>query len=204
MAYVPVSGVWEAQMRMTLHDQLIENTLYFQKTGLGAADPVPLANALLVWWNASYAAPLSSELSLREIYLTDLTRQDAATYTQAAPTPHPVGGDLDVAVPTNCALCVSFRSAARGRSARGRNYVPGLGEASVNQSRVSQTKVDAVKAAYQGLFTALGGLPWTWVIVSRFTAGAPRPAGVVYPVTSVTIVDNVIDSQRRRLPGRGV
>jgi len=31
----------------------------------------------------------------------------------------------------------------------------------------------------------------------------PRTAGVVTPISNVIVVDRVLDSQRRRLPGRG-
>jgi hypothetical protein len=49
----------------------------------------------------------------------------------------------------------------------------------------------------------------TWVIASRFSGvdgdgkPIPRAVGVTTPVTSVVIVDGIVDSQRRRLPGRG-
>jgi hypothetical protein len=49
----------------------------------------------------------------------------------------------------------------------------------------------------------------SWVVVSRFSGvdangdPIPRAAGVTTPITSVLVVDNIVDSQRRRLPGRG-
>jgi len=39
--------------------------------------------------------------------------------------------------------------------------------------------------------------------VSRFLANVQRPEGVPFVVNTVTVFDNSLDSQRRRLPGRG-
>jgi hypothetical protein len=44
---------------------------------------------------------------------------------------------------------------------------------------------------------------WRWVVLSRYTAGAPRAAGVAFAVTRALFTDLTVDSQRRRLPGRG-
>jgi hypothetical protein len=39
--------------------------------------------------------------------------------------------------------------------------------------------------------------------VSRYANGAPRTVGIATPVTSVVLVDQRVDSQRRRLVGIG-
>jgi len=48
------------------------------------------------------------------------------------------------------------------------------------------------------------GLGADWVVVSRFHDNAPRTAGVVSFINAATVVDATVDSQRRRLPGRGL
>jgi hypothetical protein len=54
------------------------------------------------------------------------------------------------------------------------------------------------------LKSVIEGLGYVWVIVSYITDNAPRVGGPVYfEVNDILIVDDVIDSQRRRLPGRG-
>jgi hypothetical protein len=58
-------------------------------------------------------------------------------------------------------------------------------------------------AAYNGLLALASNIQVVWCIVSRFSGGQPRTAGEVYPVIAALVTDNVADSQRRRLPGRG-
>lgn len=210
MAFVPVLNTIECEIRMELHGQKIENTLYFKPVlpeGLG--NTVALGNAILVWWASTLAPNLSEDLILRELYMTDLTTAESGTLTVPAPAPAPVGGRTSDSLPGNCALCVSFRTGMRGRSRRGRNYVPGLAELDVADSRVDATRADAIVAAYEALATAIAAEDWTHVVVSRFSGvdaqgnPIPRAAGVTTEVTAYVIVDTVVDSQRRRLPSRG-
>lgn len=204
MPFVTVPNTVMAEMRMTLDDQRIENTLYFF-SGTGVTIPVmtDIGNQLLAWWSAEYAAPLCSVLKLREIYLTDLSSSTGPTLTIPAPTPVPQGGSGEAPLPSNCAFCVSFRANKRGRAYRGRNYVSGLPETAVVFNTVSPATVANIKEAYEGLFTRAASASVVWVVVSRFYAGDPRLVGNAEPIASVVIVDDIIDSQRRRLPGRG-
>jgi hypothetical protein len=41
------------------------------------------------------------------------------------------------------------------------------------------------------------------VVVSRYHLGAPRVTGIATPVITYLATDNNVDSQRRRLTGRG-
>jgi hypothetical protein len=43
----------------------------------------------------------------------------------------------------------------------------------------------------------------TWVVVSRFSGGVERVTGVTTPVVQAAYHDLNLDSQRRRLTGRG-
>jgi hypothetical protein len=204
MAFVPVPDTILVEMRMLLDSQRVENTLYFRKTGGWIiADVTPLVNALIIWWQASLGAVLSTGLTLREIAVTDLSSLTGFSVSQTPPTPLPTGSDGGEHEPNNVALCVSFRTLSRGRSFRGRNYVTGLPESRVSGSFVSDATVAAIQAAYQllpGIAVTAGCI---WVVVSRFTAGAPRVTGITTEIDSVVVIDNVVDSQRRRLPGRG-
>lgn len=191
---------------MLIDGQNIENTLYFEGAGaVGTETMILLGDALIVWWATELAPNLTKSLQLREIYLTLLTTAVSPTVTRVPSTT--TFGALDVPpVPNNASLCVSFRTAGRGRSARGRNYVPGIAEGEVNISRITQARCDAIAQAYSNIPAVLVEQDveaFTWVVVSRYTSGLPRGEGVTEPIQVATVVDNVIDSQRRRLPGRG-
>lgn len=205
MAFVPVPETIEVDMRMRLDGQRIENTLYFHKIGGWATADVPVAyNALLVWWNTHYAVPLSNQLTLKEIAITDLSSPTGFAFEIATPVPNPAGDSGDPPLPNNVALCVSFRTSFRGRSFRGRNYVPGLTHLSVTNNTVIPTTVTAIQDAYNELLTVASSLGANWVVASRYSGGTERPIGIHTNITGATVVDNTIDSQRRRLPGRGL
>lgn len=204
MPFVPVPNTIGVQIRMSLDGQFIENTLYFYSgSGVDVAVMTALGNELLLWWTTEYSSELASLLSLREIYLVDLSSETGPTVTIPAPAPAPVGGVGADALPNNCALCISFRAAKRGRAYRGRNYVSGLPDTLVTQNEANTLLTGALVDAYNGLFTRAATAAVTWVVVSRFAGGLPRVEGNAEPVQSVVLVDNVVDSQRRRLPGRG-
>lgn len=204
MAFIPVADTIEVELFQFLHGQKVENTLGFRLDGgFGAGEVIDLWNNLLIWWETTFSTDLSNNLSLRGAKITDLSSISAPAYEFNAPTPNPTGDDAVAALPGNVALCVSFRTLARGRSYRGRNYVCGLSENAVTGNTVDSTVVLALQAAYNGLRSLPFDNPWEHVVISRFNAGAPRTTGVATKVTSCVIVDPYVDSQRRRLTGRG-
>lgn len=204
MAFIPVTNTVEAQIRMTLDNQQIENTLYFTNTDLyTATEMTVLGNDLLDWWTDQMAQNLSDDVTLREIYLVDLRTETGFTVTVPSGSPAPTGVNSGGAVPSNAAMCVSFRTDLRGRSYRGRNYISGIPASEVTLNTVSPTRIAGLIGSYELLFGFLLSNGWSWSVVSRRHNGADRITGVPTQVTSVVVVDATIDSQRRRLPGRG-
>lgn len=202
MAFVPTANTVMAEIRMLWDVQKVENTLFFQGSStVDAAELTALGDALVSWFETNVQPLQSSEVLLREIYLTDLTSESALTHTRPV-VPNTPGGTSSPSLPNNVSLTVSFRSAGRGRFSRGRNYFVGLSEGQVVNNAVSLAFADDLALAYQALLTALPA-GWTWVVCSRYTAAGPRVAGFNSPVVAALVVDNVVDSQRRRLPGRG-
>jgi hypothetical protein len=140
---------------------------------------------------------------MREVYLTDLSSQTAPTVT-VVPGTNVLGSGTADPLPNNVALCVSFRTEGRGRSARGRNYISGHAETSLSGNTFNATVSNGIRDAYEELLDATTYTgSWTWVVLSRFEDGVARAAGLVQPVTAVVLTDTTVDSQRRRLPGRG-
>lgn len=204
MAFIPVPNVVEAELIMELFGQRVENTLYFSReVEWEAAQMVELGEMLQVWWAAEYASQCSVEVLLVDVIITDLSSATAPSI--GVPAPPDTNGEQDVpTMPGSVTLTVSFRTAQRGRSARGRNYYVGLVDSQVVANDVSGATALAIATIYRTLLTE-DYLPAgvTWVVVSRYTDNAPRVEGVSLPVLSVVVTDTAIDSQRRRLRGRG-
>lgn len=210
MPFVPVPNTVLAEIRMTLDGQQVENTLWFEASGaLNLIVMGDLAQLLNDWWIANYAPQVSVNLQLIEIVISD---QSSASGLQFAFTAAPatIGAVVSDALPNNVSLTVSFRTALRGRSFRGRNYVTGIPESVAAQSHLAGAYVAGWQVAYAQLLSDVSGVgDFEWVVASRFSGvdvdgdPIPRVAGVTTPVTSIIVVDDVVDSQRRRLPGRG-
>jgi len=143
-------------------------------------------------------------VSFRECVATSLASETAPSVINTVGLPV-VGGNANPALPNNVTLAIKFSTAGRGRASRGRNYILGITEESVTANQVGPGFITAYVSAYQALFTALGDMtnPWTWVVYSRQLNNALRAEGLAQEILNVGFVDNVIDSQRRRLPGRG-
>lgn len=204
MAFVEVPDVVMAEIRSEYLGQRVENTLYFYRPGgISTSDMDDLAVFLADWWTTGPRAYLGAQMFLREVYLTNLTTATSPTYSYTV-TGDPGGPAVGEPTPGSVALCVSFRTSARGRSSRGRNYICGLTEAQVNGNFILQTVVDDIVDAYN---TLVGGTGpdnlWFWVVVSRFSGGEPRAIGEFRQITNAVAVNNAVDSQRRRLAGRG-
>lgn len=209
MAFVPVANTVMAELRYTWDTEPVENTLYF----LGddppdATNMLALGNAIITWWGVSMQSSIADVVEFREVYLTDLTTNTGPAITANLGLPL-LGSANNEPVPSNVAPCISFRTANRGRSFRGRNYLIGLPGDSVDGNTLSSTYTTDMVAAYGDLQALVVSVGYTWVVVSRYSgftivAGkkvpTPRAAGIATPVTSVLFTDNIVDSQRGRLP----
>lgn len=209
MAYVPVAGTVMVELIQTLDTEIIENTLYFEQTGAWTVAALNTLGAdIASWWETDVAPSMSAALGLQRVELTDLTTQTAAAVTVT--TGLPVFGVHDLeASPNNVAPAISFHTANRGRSFRGRNYLSGIPSDHVVINRVQGTTIAALTAAYNALLGVATGNACTWVVVSRYSGidpvtkkPIPRAAGVATPIEVAVFTDTVVDSQRNRLPNR--
>lgn len=204
MPFVPVPNTCLAELRYTVSGQQCENTLWFEMAGpIDELALLPLGAALAGWWNTHLRPLQCDNLVCREVYLTDQSSQNGASATITTGLPANGGEQVIDSFPNGTSLCIAFRTAARGRSFRGRNYLVAIPENRADENTVVQSYVNSVLAAYNALPDAVAATGFTHVVASRYSMGAPRVEGVTTPVTAYTLVDNIIDSQRRRLPGRG-
>lgn len=203
MPFVPVLNVAMVEFRYTWNLQRVENTLYFQyPTQPENANLFDLTEALHTWWDTHLRPIQSNQVALTEIVATDLTEVDGTAYFRVSSPPEN-GENLAPALPNNVSFCVSFRTFKRGRSFRGRNYAIGMTENDATNSQVDGAYASSLQDAYSEIPAAINPVDWVWVVVSRYTNGAPRAVGLSTAVATVALADGIIDSQRRRLPSRG-
>lgn len=203
MAFIPTENVAQVEIRYFAAGQQCENTLYFYNPdGVGLAGLIDITDQVGEWWDLHLQPQQAGDVSILEIYGTDLTSSTAPTYTNLEKEGMTGGNTATGMLPGNATLCVSFRTVGRGRSSRGRNYFVGLPEGAVTQNTVGAGTVSAIEDAYNALITFVTP-PWQWIVLSRYVDGAPRVEGLIQPVVAALCVDPYVDSQRRRLTGRG-
>ena len=203
MAFIPVPNVAQIQCLGRVDGCLTVNDLYFEISG-GGINQTNLAALVFVvstWFTGNLAPLLSDDWTSERVIGVDLTSNVGPRSELSVSTPGGVAGEAN---PNNVAACVSFRTGGRGRSSRGRNFVPGIPGSVVTLNTLDPAFISDLIGVYDGVKgpgTFLTG--WQWVVVSRFTAGAPRVAGVPSPVTEVVMVGNTVRSMRSREVGHG-
>lgn len=203
MAFVPAPNTVMVELRFVWNQQKVENTLYFYDVaGWTLASMTSLATEVFNWWAANIRPSLSVQITLNEVYVTDLASNVSPTFS-LVPASGNVGGSANPSVPNNVAMCISLRTGARGRTARGRNYIPGIQLAALTANIWAPATITTMENAYNALASGAFPTQGQLAVVSRYENNLPRATAVVRPVISAVVVDNIADSQRRRLPGRG-
>jgi hypothetical protein len=116
-------------------------------------------------------------------------------YDLAVSPPSP-GTSAGQSIPANATLTMSWRTGRAGRKERGRNYIPGLPFTAVNANDTVTSVFLSALATAAGQFVS--GVWSNGVVPAIFH----RFDHSYTPVNSY-VLENVVDSQRRRLPGRG-
>lgn len=201
MPFIPVPNVAMVELFYRQDDQSLENTLYFENenpwsiTGLEQ-----LCVEITSWWGTSYAPITTNQVSLVTVKATSLESDTAPAFERPTLI---AGGLAQPAEPNSVTLAIKFLTGGRGRSSRGRNYIVGLHVDAVTNNEVNPVHAAQYLDAYLELLDVTVITNGVWVVVSRFTDNAPRVTGIAQPVTGVAFTDFIVDSQRRRLPGRG-
>jgi len=200
MPYQAAPRVAQVEVRGIFDDVPVENVYHFQRSS--DIDQEGL-DALTYTMNAYVLSTLAPDypdaLSVNEVYAADLTTPDGLQSTNANDMPV-TGGLTDDAMPPNVTLCISLRTAFRGRSRRGRHYWLGLTKPSVDNKLVTSTATAVLLADLQGLVGANALLAgWTWGVLSRWQDKELRDEALFTPITAITVVDRRVDSQRGRL-----
>jgi len=202
MTYQAVPGACQIELFFTQDSQLMENVFHAQKgTEYSLADFVTLWDNVRTWVTDEWADVAVDDCSCVGAKFTDLSSETGVVYEPTLGSPLP-GGILTPGLPTNVTVAVSWKTALRGRSYRGRTYHCGLAEESTLDSQLNVANIATITAAYEALLTHISAGGSVLSVVSRVNNKTLRAEGIATPVTSVR-VDSNLDSQRRRLPGRG-
>lgn len=203
MPFIPVPGVVQAELIYNWNSQVVETVLHFRPS-----DPptptlmIELGVEMVTWWSGGLKGFQSNMLSLTQVKLTDLSTETAPVINHTALLPQ-TATNASPSMPNSVTVAITKRTVLRGRSFRGRIYHPGLVEAQVLNNTIDPPSLVNIIAEYsENIAFTTPGASWVMVVISRQTNNAPRVTGIDTGVLSLSS-DGVVDSQRRRLPGRG-
>jgi hypothetical protein len=204
MAFIPVPNTVEMTLRAQVFGQECVNTQY-ATLAAGVPTAAQVEEVCAAWRDVvlDHLNLWHNQTTFIEVHGRDLSTDDgpvADISFDAGVT----GSVSSGALPNNVSLAIQFRSGVAGRSNRGRNYLFGIAETYLaDANHVTSVFANAVHTYYGDVGSAIVAAGFEWVIVSRYHDGAPRVSGQVLPINSHGFADFTIDSQRRRLPGRG-
>lgn len=172
-------------------------------TTIGVSDLDDLNNEFMVAWGTYIAPQLSGSFVVDQIHSISLASNTAPS-ADLFPTIGNVGTVPVNPLTNNVALVVSYHTALRGRSYRGRTYQGGIPiSAAFSSVLCTTTYRDDLVAAYVDLFADIfTNIAARHVIASRFQNGSWLTTGIATPVNAIS-GDTAFDSQRDRLQGRG-
>jgi hypothetical protein len=111
------------------------------------------------------------------------------------------GSNSNADLPPQCAVLFSAKTALKGRSYRGRFYVPGPVQTDETDGILSGTAITAYSTIATQLLAVFGpsgsNANWAYAIISRYHNKQKRTLPVGTPVISVSL-DPVIATQRPR------
>lgn len=203
MAFVPSPGVFQVELVYSYQGSKMEQVLHF--AGLQTDDPAKLeamANNAFTMWSTTFRLRQVSQLNLIAIKATHLAAQNSPA-VEVPFSEDNAGAEAYPPMPGNVALCITMRTMLRGRSYRGRTYLPGITGNSFSGSNITGAVIADVITWFDSWeFLDVEGEPYANVVLSRYHDHVARVAGVATPVTGWS-ANPVVASQRRRLPGRG-
>lgn len=202
MPFVPFENCLKVEQVFLWDGQVCENVFHVEKDSPWTVpDMQTQAGNFISAWNTLWKPNMASTCSLVNIKCTDLTTEFAPgiEYAVGLPIPGTSGG---AAMPNVITVAVKWVTALRGRSYRGRTFHIGLLETQILDNQITTAALTLLQGYYLQIW---GGVPIAGanlVVASRIQGGVEREVGVMTQIIGFQI-DRVVDTQRRRLPGRG-
>jgi len=204
MPFIPAENTARIIMGFTQAGQQVMNQFYAKfPTQPDKDDLSALAVVIKAWYENFLQDLQSTAVSLVRIELTDITEEagQQVIYTAGLPLS---GNDGGTPLPNNVTVSTKLTTGFSGRSKRGRQYFIGLVNTHlVDSNHITLDMIVDLQNAYSALIDAITDAGWTMVIASFVSGGLPRTTAELTEVISSS-VNSTLDSQRRRLPERGI
>jgi len=203
MAFQRVPNTVQVSAVFIQFGQRVENVYDIENPdGVDAAAIVDCADLVANWVVDSYLPALANTLTFVACEGKNLDIEAGGVHASTIPAGQ-VGGASVSGEANNVSFCVSLRTARSGRSFRGRKYVCGIPTGQRIGDNLVGGYVTALVGIFNDLIAVLAAADKALVVVNRIVDHVQLLEAVITPVVSAQAVDPTIDSQRRRLTGRG-
>jgi hypothetical protein len=173
----------------TLHLARVDNAV------LGSGDLSNMANVVADWWQNSYKTVVRPNIVGLQVVAT---KQDPADPLQATVYINAPGSwGTGTVLPGDVSAAVSWRTGLAGRKYRGRFFDFGVPSDAANIN-------DSMTGAYIAALTAIAQYLLNHLLSANLKLVIFHKSDNTYTAVLGLIVDQLIDSMRRRLAGRGI
>lgn len=198
-AFVPFTNAAETICKGVIASVGVTITMGMEWLGSGHFTPTDMSalnTAIQGWLHNDLTSFQATTFEWYEITTYDLVSSSAPVVTTGITEP---GVGTAFAAANQVAAVVTFLTGNRGRSFRGRNFIPGVDQnAILNTIALKVASQTALTGYYNNLPTALSGTNFQHVVLSRYAGGVARTLGVATQVTSYYARQG-LKTQRRRL-----
>ncbi|AXH79100.1 MAG: hypothetical protein [Circular genetic element sp.] len=201
-----VPNVMRADFRYQVGGQYCISSFYARKaTPCTFTDVSNFATAMHDdFWVTNLRPLVTSDFSQNGVSGVALDAPDSPFFGLDAAGATQNGTESGMSIPSGSCLVTTFKTAERSRNGRGRVYTSGIPlNKMADPTEVTTDYLADFITAMNSLITIATALSATLVVVSRWLNKVQRSEGVAIPITSITL-DRYVDSQRRRLFGRGI
>lgn len=199
MAFIPTPNGVKVEFKFNKNGALVVNVVWFYVSfEVTIGDLQGLTTELIDWWNDSVKTLTTPSMSLFEVVATDMSVENGIQWVDGLVTP--IAGTAGGAdLPSNIAAVVTHLTDKSGRSFRGRTYIAGMSDANVSGNTFATTYVTNLLTAFASLKTRTDTLQFNHSVCSFYSNNVARSAGLLTVVSDYRM-DNVVDTQRRRIP----
>lgn len=203
--FIPAPNCASVELIYLAAGQIIENTFHVQKSSpYSFADLQALRGLFNTWDQTTVSGIRASTTVLTRIRTKSLDASNGDTEDYTLPVPR-AGSAGAAALPLNVTFCLRCITNSAGRSYRGRIYFAGIPSnylgATINE--ISASWANTMVSYLTNFKATLLAAGHTMVVVSYRNNKAWRTTAAATAITQWGYADLYLDSQRRRLSGRG-
>jgi len=197
MVFVPTPQGIKVAMNAVQNGVPIVNVYHVRGTAPITLEQLEDVGQVFVDWWEELRMGVHQSVVMQDITVTDISVANGQQH-QETTFANPAGNVSTAATAANAAAVISWRTPNTGRSFRGRTFVGGIPNAALtNAQEMTTTQAAFYAVTAFSLIDALQTAGKALAVLSKYSAGVLRVAGLLTDIVNV-IVDVKVDSQRRR------